>query len=53
MIRILTKKTKSTEWTLSLDFTESKCGIKFVYDQIDMASADMCFSNIIVTRSVY
>ena len=41
----------STEWTLvSLIFTY---GIKLVYDQIDTAHADMCFSNITITHSVY
>ena len=44
----------STEWTkLSLNFTEENSGIKLVYDQIDTAHADLCFSNITITHSVY
>ena len=44
----------STEWTLlNLDFTVENYGIKIVYDQIDTAHADMCFSNITLTHSVY
>ena len=44
----------STEWTLvSLSFTVENYGIKLIYDQIDTAHADMCFSNISITLSVY
>ena len=44
----------STEWTLlNLDFTVENYGIKLVYDQIDTPHADMCFSNITITHSVY
>ena len=44
----------STEWTLvSLNITEENYGIRLYYDQIDSAHADMCFSNIKITRSVY
>ena len=44
----------STEWTLlNLDFTKKNYGIKLIYDQIDSAHADMCFSNITITHSVY
>ena len=44
----------STDWTLlNLDFTVENNGIKLVYDQIDTTHADMCFSNIITTHSVY
>ena len=44
----------STDWTLlNLDFTEENYGIKLIYDQIDTAHADMCFSNITITHSVY
>ena len=44
----------STEWTLvSLNFTVENYGIKLIYDQIDTAHADMCFSNITITHSVY
>ena len=43
-----------TDWTLlNLDFTEENYGIKLIYDQIDTAHADMCFSNITITHSVY
>ena len=43
-----------TDWTLlSIDFTVKKSGIKLVYDQLDTAHADMCFSNITKTHSVY
>ena len=44
----------STDWTLvNLYFTEENYGIKLIYDQIDTAHADMCFSNIMITHSVY
>ena len=44
----------SIEWTLlSLDFANENYGIRLVYDRIDTAHADMCFSNIIITHSVY
>ena len=44
----------STEWTLlNLDFTIENYGIKLVCDQIDTAHANMCFSNITITHSVY
>ena len=44
----------STDWTvLNLDFTKENYGIKFIHDQIDTAYADMCFSNITITHSVY
>ena len=44
----------STAWTLlNLDFTVENYGIKLIYDQIDTAHADMCFSNITITHSVY
>ena len=44
----------STDWTLiSLNFTVENYGIKLIYDQIDTAHADMCFSNITITHSVY
>ena len=43
-----------TEWTLlHLDFTIENNGIKLIYDAIDTPHADMCFSNIIITHSVY
>ena len=44
----------STHWTLvSLNFTVENYGIRLVYDQIDTPHADMCFSNISITHSVY
>ena len=46
--------TSSTEWSLlNLDFTVENYGVKLVYDQIDTPHADMCFSNITITHSVY
>ena len=44
----------STDWTLvNLNFTVENYGIELIYDQIDSAHADMCFSNITKTHSVY
>ena len=44
----------STQWTLvNLNFTEENYGIKLIYDQIDTPHADMCFSDITITQSVY
>ena len=44
----------ATDWTLlNLDFTTENYGNKLIYDQIDTAHADMCFSNITITHSVY
>ena len=44
----------STEWTLlNLDLNVVNHGIKSLYDQIDTAHADMCFSDIIITHSVF
>ena len=44
----------STDWKLlNLDFTIKNYGIKLIYDKIDTAHADMCFSNITITHSVY
>ena len=44
----------STQWTLvNLNFTVENYGIKLIYDQIDTPHADMCFSNISITHSVY
>ena len=43
-----------TDWTLvSLNFNVENYGIKLIYDEIDTAHADMCFSNITITHSVY
>ena len=38
---------------LNLDFTEKNYGIKLIYDQKDTTHADMCFSNITKTHSVF
>ena len=44
----------STDWSLlNLDFTLENYGIKLIYDQIESAHADMSFSNITMTHSVY
>ena len=44
----------STDWTLlNLDFTVENYGTKLIYDQIDIPHADMCFSNITITHSVF
>ena len=44
----------STDWTLlNLDFTVENYGIKLIYDQIDTPHADICFSNITISQSVY
>ena len=44
----------STEWTLlNLDFTIENYGIRLLYDRIASPHADMCFSDITITHSVY
>ena len=44
----------STEWRLvSLNFKIEKHGIKLNFDQIGTPHADMCFSNIMITSSVF
>jgi len=44
----------STEWSLlNLDFTTENYGIKVIYDELGSPHADMCFSNITITHSVY
>ena len=44
----------STEWTLvSLNFTVESYGNKLIYDQMDTAHADMCFSIKTITHSVF
>ena len=46
--------TLSTDWIiLNLNITDENYGVKFIYDQIDSAHADMCFSNITITHSPY
>ena len=43
-----------SEWKLlNLDFTVENYGINLILDQINTAHSDMCFSNIIITHSVY
>ena len=47
-------KDNSTDWSLlTLDFTLENYGIKLIYEQIESAHADMSFSNITTTHSVY
>ena len=44
----------STDWILlNLDITDDNYGIKLIYDQIESAHADMCFSNIMITHSIF
>ena len=44
----------STDWTkLNLDFTIENYGIKLIPDEITTAHSAMCFSNIMITHSVY
>ena len=44
----------STDWVLlNLDITDDNYGIKLFYDQIESAHADMCFSNIMITHSIF
>ena len=44
----------STQWTLvNLIFSVENYGIKLIYDEIDTAHADMCFSSITITHSKY
>ena len=44
----------STDWVLlNLDITDDNYGIKLIYDQIESAHADMCFSNIMITHSIF
>ena len=44
----------SSDWNLiNLDFTVENYGIKLVYDRNKSAHADMCFSNIMITHSVF
>ena len=43
----------STQWIkLGLNFTEENYGIKLIFDEIDKAHSDMCFSNISITHSI-
>ena len=44
----------TTQWTLvNINFTVENYGISLIYDLIDTPHADMCFSNITITHSVY
>ena len=44
----------STEWTLlNLYFFVQNYGIRLFFDQIDTPHANICFSNITITLSVY
>ena len=44
----------STQWTkLRLNFTEENCGIRLIYDEIDSTHADICFSKITKSISVF
>ena len=44
----------SIQWTkLGSNFTEEIYGINLVYDEIDTLHANMCFSNITITLSIY
>ena len=44
----------STQWTLvNLNFTVEIYGVRLIYYEIDTPHADMCFSNITITHSVY
>ena len=44
----------STDWIiLNLNIMEENFGVIFIYDQIDSAHADMCFSNITKTHSPF
>ena len=44
----------SRDWTLvSFNFFVENYGFKLIHDEIDSAHADMCFSNITITHSVY
>ena len=44
----------SSQWTLvNLNFTIENYGIRLIYDQIDTPHANMCFSNLTITHSVY
>ena len=44
----------STDWNfLNLNFTVENYGTKLIYDEIYTPHADMCFSNITITHSVY
>ena len=44
----------STDWTkIILNFIEERYSKKLIFDEIDSANSDVCFSNITVTHSVF
>ena len=44
----------SIQWTLvNINFTVENYGVKLIYDQIDTPHAVMCFSNTMITHSVF
>ena len=44
----------SNDWTLvSLNLIDENYGMKLIYNEIDTAHADICFSNITIRHSVY
>ena len=44
----------SADWTLlNLDFSGTNYGINLICDQFDNPICDECFSNVIITYSVY
>ena len=44
----------SPDWTLlNLDLTVENYGVRIIYDEIHSTHADMCFSKITKTNSVY
>ena len=45
--------TSTVRSLLKLNFTVETYCIKLIYDQKDKAHADMCFSNVTITHSVY
>ena len=43
----------STDWTLlNLDLTVEHYGVRLIFDELDSAPADLCFSNKTITHSV-
>ena len=43
----------STDWSfVNINFTVENFGIRLIYDQIDTAHANVCFSNLTITHSV-
>ena len=44
----------SSDWTLiNVNFTIENYGVRLIYDEINTAICDICFSNITITHSVY